>query len=72
MCFEGFAASSIDQRFVVCCVREDVVKLRNSMYEQIKERFDAEDVEIPFPHISIYKGSATEPHPIQIASDSNK
>ena len=62
--FEGFGASSIDLRFAVWSTREEFLKLRNAMYEEIKLRFEKENIEIPFPHISIYKGEATEPIPI--------
>lgn len=62
--FERFGASSIDLRFAVWSTKEEFLKLRNAMYEEIKVRFERENIEIPFPHISIYKGEATEPIPI--------
>lgn len=33
---------------------------------RVKKAFDAKNIEIPFPHISIYTGSVTKPMPIQI------
>ena len=36
------------------------------MYEQVKEAFDRENIEIPFPHRTIYTGSTTEPFPVQM------
>jgi small-conductance mechanosensitive channel len=33
--------------------------------QEIKERFDREGIEIPFPHISVYTGTATAPFPVQ-------
>lgn len=33
---------------------------------RIKKAFDAQNIEIPFPHISIYTGEATKPLPIEI------
>lgn len=59
--FEGFGASSIDFKFAVWAVREDWLKMKNGMYEQIKQRFDQEGIEIPFPHVSVYAGSASQP-----------
>ncbi len=31
---------------------------------EIKAAFDAEGIEIPFPHMSIYTGEATKPFPL--------
>jgi small-conductance mechanosensitive channel len=39
--------------------------------QQIKERFDAEKIEIPFPHMTLYAGSVTDPLPIRLVSDKN-
>ena len=30
----------------------------------MKEAFDARDIEIPFPHRTLYTGSETEPFPV--------
>jgi small-conductance mechanosensitive channel len=62
----GYGSSSVDLKFVVWCVREDWINVKNQMYEQVKKRFDNEGVEIPFPHLSLYKGEATAPIPIQL------
>lgn len=70
--FLGFNASSIDLQFSVWSKREDFLKLKNTMQEEIKNRFDKEDVEIPFPHTSIYTGQATKPFPIQILGQDKK
>ena len=31
------------------------------MYQQIKEAFDNNGIEIPFPHLSLYSGEASKP-----------
>ncbi len=67
MIFEQFGNSSIDILFVAWAVREEFLKLRNSLNMEIKKRFDEEGIEIPFPHISLYSGSATKPIPMDIA-----
>jgi hypothetical protein len=36
----------------------------NTMYQEIKKAFDRFDIEIPFPHISIYSGATMKPMPI--------
>jgi small-conductance mechanosensitive channel len=33
--------------------------------EEIKKQFDERGIEIPFPHISVYAGSRTDPFPVQ-------
>lgn len=65
--FQGFEDSSLSLQFSVWAKRENFLELKNSMYEQIKNAFDAEDIEIPFPHLSLYAGNKTEPFPITIS-----
>jgi len=45
--------------------KTDYVQLKNSLMEEIKKQFDERGIEIPFPHISVYAGSRTEPFPVQ-------
>ncbi len=40
--------------------------VRNAIRLEIKEVFDREGVEIPFPHLSLYSGSVTDPFPVQV------
>lgn len=67
--FSGFGASSIDIQFSVWAVRENFLELKNTMYQSIKQRFDEEGVEIPFPHVSVYAGSATDPFPLSMIDE---
>lgn len=64
--FDSFNSSSIDFSFHVWCEKSEFLKLRNTLYFDIKKRFDQEGIEIPFPHVSLYSGSATEPFPVTI------
>jgi len=64
--FTGFGNSSLDFLFLVWAVKEDWLKLKNSIMEEIKNRFDEENIEIPFPHISLYSGSVSQPFPVHI------
>lgn len=57
----GFGASSVDIQFSVWSRRENFLALKNEMYQNIKKTFDEQGVEIPFPHISLYSGSASKP-----------
>jgi small-conductance mechanosensitive channel len=63
--FTNFGNSALEFLFAVWCVKTDYLKLKQSIMADIKERFDAEDIEIPFPHITLYSGSKTEPFPIK-------
>ncbi len=64
----GFGNSSLDFRFLVWAAKEDWLKLKNSIMEEIKVKFDEKNIEIPFPHISFYTGSVTDPLPIKLVS----
>jgi small-conductance mechanosensitive channel len=64
--FTGFGNSSLDFLFGVWAVKSDWLKLKNSIAEDVKKRFDEKGIEIPFPHLSLYSGSKTEPIPISI------
>ncbi|MFT7044730.1 MAG: small-conductance mechanosensitive channel [Candidatus Azotimanducaceae bacterium] len=65
----GFGNSSIDIQFSVWAQRENFLKLKNSLYEETKNAFDREGIEIPFPHVSLYAGSATQPIPITLVDN---
>ncbi|MEX0680178.1 MAG: mechanosensitive ion channel family protein [Balneolales bacterium] len=66
--FDKFGNSSIDILFVAWAAREEFLVLRNALNMGIKERFDKEGIEIPFPHISVYAGSASKPLPVDLLS----
>lgn len=70
--FLGFGESSLDMQFSVWVKRENFIDLKNSIHEEIKEAFDAEGIEIPFPHRSLYTGSVTEPFPIRVITDDSE
>lgn len=65
--FTGFGSSSLDMKLLVWATKADWLGLKNSMAEEIKQRFDAEGIEIPFPHVSLYAGSQTAPFPVRMA-----
>ncbi|MCC5845299.1 MAG: mechanosensitive ion channel family protein [Verrucomicrobia bacterium] len=67
--FKGFGDSALEFLFGVWFARADFLKLRNSIQREIKERFDAEGIEIPFPHRSLYAGEASKPFPIRLVRD---
>ena len=67
--FQEFGNSSLDFLFGVWFAKTDLLLLRNSIMREIKERFDAEDIEIPFPHRTLYAGSVTAPFPVRLVAD---
>jgi small-conductance mechanosensitive channel len=67
--FQDFGDSSLNFLFGVWFAKADFLVLRNSIMAEIKERFDAEGIEIPFPHRSLYTGSVTDPFPIKIVGE---
>ncbi len=64
--FNGFGNSSIDFLFGVWAVKADWLAVKNNIAEEVKKRFDEQGIEIPFPHLSLYSGSVTDPIPIRI------
>jgi small-conductance mechanosensitive channel len=67
--FQDYGPSSLDFLFGVWVRTESYFEVRNDLREMIKRRFDEEGIEIPFPHTSLYTGSATEPFPVRIVGD---
>ncbi len=54
---DKFGDSSIDFFFGVWGRTGDFVELKNNLMIRIKESFDANNVVIPYPHVSLYAGS---------------
>lgn len=63
---KGFGDSSLDIQFSVWTLREHFVSVKTQLMLEIKEAFDEAGIEIPFPHRTLYAGSATTPLPVQI------
>jgi len=64
--FSGFGNSSIDFLFALWATQADWLAVKNGIAEELKKRFDEEGIEIPFPHLSLYSGSATDPIAVRI------
>ena len=65
----NFGDSALEFLYVLWCAKDDFLLLKNQIMIQIKERFDAEGIEIPFPHRTLYTGSATTALPIRIVGE---
>jgi small-conductance mechanosensitive channel len=64
--FLGFGESSIDLQFSLWTKRENFLEFKTSVQIEIKEEFDRNGIEIPFPHRTLYSGSITDPFPVRI------
>ncbi|MFT5128896.1 MAG: small-conductance mechanosensitive channel [Rhodothermales bacterium] len=62
----NFADSACEIFVGVWFERVNFLEIRASFLPDIKARFDAEGIEIPFPHRTIYTGSATTPMPLRL------
>ena len=67
--FQGFGDSALSLQFSVWAIRENFLELKNSIQYEIKLAFDENQIEIPFPHVSLYTGSVTDPFPIKLVPD---
>jgi small-conductance mechanosensitive channel len=65
--FDMFGASSIDLLLLVWAPKDEYIKLKNSINEEVKARFDKEGIEIPFPHVSLYSGSASKSISVELS-----
>jgi small-conductance mechanosensitive channel len=70
--FNEFGDSALQFRFGLWFEKSNFLVLRNSIMREIKERFDEEGIEIPFPHMTLYSGSATGPFPVQVQDQPTK
>ena len=66
--FTGFGDSSLNFLLGAWCVKEDYGTLRNTLPRELKERFDKENIEIPFPHMTLAAGKALGPIPVDVIS----
>ena len=64
--FLGYGDSAINIQFSVWATKTNFLEMKNSMYEQVKEAFDRENIEIPFPHRTLYTGAATTAFPVEL------
>lgn len=65
--FTSFGDSGIGVQLCAWAQRDKFLEVRNRLYIDVKEALEQRGFEIPFPHVSVYAGSATEPLPLRIA-----
>lgn len=68
--FQGFQDSALGFQLSAWTRSTNFLELRTMLPTEIKEAFDAEGVEIPFPHRTLYTGEVTKPFPIQLVEPS--
>lgn len=64
--FQSFGDSSINITFGVWFEKTNYTAVKNSVFIEIKEAFDLEEIEIPFPHVSVYAGEASKPISVKL------
>lgn len=70
--FKDFGSSGIDILLGIWFEKQNYLKVKNSIFQEIKARFDAEGIEIPFPHVTLYSGEATKPFPVMNTTSGKK
>jgi small-conductance mechanosensitive channel len=63
---QGFGDSALEVQFSIWAERTKWLEMRNTMFVEVKEAFDAAGIELPFPHRTLYAGSRTDPFPVRI------
>jgi small-conductance mechanosensitive channel len=64
--FQGFGDSAMNLQFSVWATRDNYLKLKTGIQEEIKTAFDERGIAIPFPHRTFYTGGQTAPLPVRI------
>lgn len=64
--YTGFGDSSLNFQFSVWSKREAFLDMRNNLQIEIKRAFDQANIEIPYPHRTLFAGSDTEPFPVRV------
>ncbi len=64
--YKGYGDSALEFVFCVWTAKQNYLQVMNGIKQQIKEEFDRRGIEIPFPHLSIYTGSVTDPFPVEL------
>ena len=58
---EDFAASAVIIKLRVRTVPGEQWAVARELRRRIKNRFDADGIELPFPHVSVYAGTVSKP-----------
>ncbi len=65
----GFGESSVDLQLSAWAIREKFLDFKNELIIRVKNAFDENGIEIPFPHRTLYTGSVTQAYPVRVVED---
>lgn len=63
---QKYGDSAIEFQFSAWSLQENFWELRTTLQVEIKKAFDRAEIEIPFPHRSLYTGSMSDPFPVRL------
>ncbi len=66
---DSFGDSAVIIKMVIKTRPMKQWQIKREYQRRLKIRFDAEGIEIPFPHVTLYTGEETKPMPINIKTD---
>lgn len=64
--FRGFGESSVNFQFSVWALSDNFLEIRTQIPLAVKAAFDEHNIEIPFPHRTLYTGSETDSMPVRL------
>jgi small-conductance mechanosensitive channel len=67
--FTGFGDSAMKFLVGAWAIKEDYLKVKNELPIRIKQAFDREGIEMPFPHRVLAGGKAMQPIPVVMVKD---
>jgi len=70
--YKDFGSSGIEILFAVWFEKSNLVEVKNSVFEAVKNRFAEEGIEIPFQHITVYSGNASKPFDVEIQEKTSR
>ncbi|GAA5482336.1 mechanosensitive ion channel family protein [Haloferula sargassicola] len=70
--FTGFGDSSLNFLLGTWGAKEDFLTVKNEIPLRIKEAFDREGIEIPFPHVVLAGGKAMQPIPLDVPATAGR
>ena len=70
--YTGFGESSLNFQISLWTKRENFIDLRNDFQIEVKEVFDANGIQIPFPQRALSMAAISEPFPVRLVDDRDR